>query len=127
MHPRLVGELTGDFLRNPRAVAIQFRYAFVTDDDGLKVLDITDPDAADSGASGVVRLKHPGVSMSHALMPTSANGPEGLAIIDVANRVPRLDQMFSADGALTTRAPCRSAASTLRCLRWSPTAKTDCA
>ena len=32
-----------DFLRNPRCVAIQFRYAFVTDDDGLKVVDITDP------------------------------------------------------------------------------------
>ena len=35
--------LTNGFLRNPRCVAIQFRYAFVTDDDGLKVLDITEP------------------------------------------------------------------------------------
>ena len=41
-HPRLAGQLTGDFLRNPRCVAIQFRYAFVTDDDGLKVVDITE-------------------------------------------------------------------------------------
>src|SRR5256886_2336500 len=43
MHPRLAGQYTGNFLRNPHCVAIQFRYAFVTDDDGLKILDITDP------------------------------------------------------------------------------------
>ena len=35
-HPRIVSEVTNGFLRNPRCVAIQFRYAFVTDDDGLK-------------------------------------------------------------------------------------------
>src|SRR5207247_1372062 len=36
--PRLVGELADGFLRNPRAVSVQFRYAFVTDEDGLKVV-----------------------------------------------------------------------------------------
>src|SRR3954468_3217045 len=40
--PTLVGELTAG-LKNPRAIAIQFRYAFITDDDGLKVIEITDP------------------------------------------------------------------------------------
>ena len=38
-NPRLIGELGG--FHNPRAVAVQFRYAFVTDDDGLKVVDIS--------------------------------------------------------------------------------------
>src|SRR5205823_9521170 len=37
--PILVGELMGK-LKNPRAVGVQFRYAFVTDDEGFKVLDI---------------------------------------------------------------------------------------
>ncbi len=30
-------------LKQPRAVAVQFRYAFVSDSEGLKVLDVTDP------------------------------------------------------------------------------------
>ena len=51
MHPRIAGELTNGFLRNPRCVAIQFRYAFVTDDDGLKVVDHHRSDAADSDSA----------------------------------------------------------------------------
>jgi len=43
LQPQIVGELTGDFLKNPRAIAVQFRYAFVTDEEGLKVIDITEP------------------------------------------------------------------------------------
>src|SRR4051794_11385081 len=39
-HPRIVGELTNGFLKNPRCIAIQFRYGFVTDDDGLKIVDL---------------------------------------------------------------------------------------
>jgi hypothetical protein len=105
-HPRIVGQLTGDFLHNPRCVAIQFRYAFVTDDEGLKILDITDPDRPVPVRSGFVRLKNAGrlyVARTYAYV---ANGPEGLAIIDVENpERPRLDQMFNAGGALNdTRA-----------------------
>ena len=106
MHPRLPGEFTGNFLRNPHCVAIQFRYAFVTDDDGLKVLDITDPDrpvpvpAESCGYTNAGRFY---VARTYAYV---ANGPEGLAIIDVENpERPRLDQMFNAGGALNdTRA-----------------------
>ena len=106
MHPRIAGQLTGDFLRNPKCVAIQFRYAFVTDDDGLKVLDITNPDRPIPVRSGFVRLKNAGrcyVARTYAYV---ANGAEGLAIIDVENpERPRLDQMFNAGGALNdTRA-----------------------
>ena len=105
-HPRIAGQLTGDFLRNPRCVAIQFRYAFVTDDDGLKILDITDPDRPIPVRSGFVRLRNAGrlyVSRTYAYV---ADGPEGLAIVDVENpERPRLDQMFNAGGALNdTRA-----------------------
>ena len=106
MNPRLAGQFTGSFLRNPHCVAIQFRYAFVTDDDGLKVFNITDPDRPAPVSGGVVRLQNPGrlyVARTYAYV---ANGPEGLAIIDVENpERPRLDQMFNAGGLLNdTRA-----------------------
>ena len=106
VNPRLAGQFTGNFLRNPRCVAIQFRYAFITDDDGLKVLNITDPDRPLPVSGGVVRLQTPGrlyVARTYAYV---ANGPEGLAIIDVENpERPRLDQMFNAGGLLNdTRA-----------------------
>jgi hypothetical protein len=106
MHPKLAGQYTGDFLRNPHCVAIQFRYAFVTDSEGLKVLDITDPYRPEPIRRAVVGLRNPGrlyVARTYAYV---ANGPEGLAIIDVENpEAPRLEQMFNADGQLNdTRA-----------------------
>jgi hypothetical protein len=106
MHPQIVGQVVDGFLRNPRCVAVQFRYAFVTDDDGLKVLDITEPDHPVPLKSAGVRLNRAGrlyVARTYAYV---ANGPEGLAIVDIENpEAPRLDQMFNADGAMNdTRA-----------------------
>ena len=106
MSPRLVGRFTGNFLRNPHCVAIQFRYAFVADEDGLKVLNVTDPERPVPVSSGVVRLQNPGrlyIARTYAYV---ANGPEGLAIIDVENpEQPHLEQMFNAGGLLNdTRA-----------------------
>jgi hypothetical protein len=101
-----VGELADGFLRNPRSIYVQFRYAFVTDDDGLKVLDISTPERPLPVRGAVVRLNNAQklyVARTYAFV---ANGPEGLAIIDVENpERPRLDQMFSAGGQLNdTRA-----------------------
>jgi hypothetical protein len=101
LHPRLAGQYSGAFLRNPHCVAIQFRYAFVTDDDGLKVLDITDPTRPVPVRGAVVPLHYAHrlyVARTYAYI---ANGPQGLAIVDVENpERPRLDQVFNADGAL---------------------------
>jgi hypothetical protein len=104
--PRLVGELADGFLRNPKAVAIQFRYAFVTDDDGLKVVDISNPVRPRAIPGAVVRLNDARklyVARTYAYV---ANGREGLAIVDVENpERPRLDMMYNANGALSdTRA-----------------------
>ncbi|MEY2546597.1 MAG: hypothetical protein QOG48_1714 [Verrucomicrobiota bacterium] len=100
-HPQIVGELTNGFLRNPRCIAVQFRYGFITDDDGMKVVDLTEPDGPVPVKNAFVALNHPGrlyVARTYAYV---ANGPEGLAIIDVENPArPRLDQMFNANGAL---------------------------
>lgn len=106
MNPRIEGEVTNGFLRNPRCVATQWRYAFVTDDDGLKVLDITNPAQPVPVNGGLVLLNNAQrlyVARTYAYV---ANGSEGLAIIDIENpERPRLDQMFNAGGALNdTRA-----------------------
>jgi hypothetical protein len=104
--PQIVGELTNGFLRNPRCVAIQFRYGFITDDDGLKIVDLTEPTRPVPIPRATVRLNHAGrlyVARTYAYV---ANGPQGLAIIDVENpERPFIDQMFNAGGALNdTRA-----------------------
>jgi hypothetical protein len=103
--PRLLGELTTG-LRNPRAIAIQFRYAFVADDDGLKVIDITEPTSPKLIPGATVPLNYAGrlyVARTYAYVP---NGPQGLAIINIENpEKPRLEQMYNAEGALNdTRA-----------------------
>jgi hypothetical protein len=105
-HPRIVGELTNGFLRNPRCIAIQFRYGFITDDDGLKIVDLTEPTRPIPLSRSTLRLNHAGrlyVARTYAYV---ANGPEGLAIVDIENpERPRLDQMFNGAGALNdTRA-----------------------
>jgi hypothetical protein len=88
-------------------VAVQFRYVFVLDDEGFKVLDVTD----------VTNLKAPGsprliegarvplrdarglyVARTYAYV---AAGAEGLVVIDVTTpEKPRLEQRFDAAGAL---------------------------
>ena len=106
LHPRLAGQYSGNFLRNPRCVAIQFQYALVTDDDGVKVIDLTNPEHPIPVRSGVIPLRSANRLYLARTYAYVANGPEGLAIIDIENpEKPRLDQMFNASGALNdTRA-----------------------
>src|SRR4030081_79771 len=60
MHPRIAGQLTNGFLRNPRCIAVQFRYGFITDDDGLKIVDLTEPTRPSPIPRATVRLNHAG-------------------------------------------------------------------
>ncbi len=104
--PRLIGELTGSFLKNPRAIAVQFLNAFVTDDEGLKVISLADPEHPRAVAGATVRLRDAHklyVARTYAYV---ANGAEGLAIINIENpEKPKLDQMFNAGGDINdTRA-----------------------
>jgi hypothetical protein len=88
-------------VRQPRSIAVQFRYAFVTDADGLKVLEITDPAHPRPIPSATVPIDHAGglyVARTYAYV---AGGPGGLTIVDVERpEQPRIDQTFTADGAL---------------------------
>ncbi len=99
--PRLAGELADGFLRNPHAIAIQFQYAFVTDDDGLKVISLADPEHPRALPRSVVRLRHAAKLYAARTYVYVADGADGLAIVDVQNpEHPRVEQMFTADGKL---------------------------
>ena len=96
--PRIVKKIE---LKEPHAVAIQFRYGFVVDKEGLKVVDVTVPEEARLVPGEFVPLADAHdvyVARTYAYV---ANGKDGVAIIDVENpEQPRLDQMFNAGGQL---------------------------
>jgi hypothetical protein len=98
--PTIVAELTSG-ITAPQSIAIQFRYAFLTDRDGLKVVDITNPTQPTLLPNATVPLKSARrlyVARTYAYV---ANGPEGVAIIDIERpQSPKLHQMFNADGKL---------------------------
>ncbi len=101
LHPRLVGQYRGSFLRNPRAVSVQFHYAFVTDEEGFKVFDVSNPNRPIPVPRSTVRLhdaKRFYLGRTYAYV---ANGKEGLAIIDIERPTrPRLYMKYNADGEL---------------------------
>jgi hypothetical protein len=99
LNPRITQQIEG--LRNPRALAVQFRYGFVVDDEGLKVLDMSTPESPKlvSGASvALADARDVYVARTYAYV---ANGREGIAIVDVEQpEKPRLDQTFNAGGKI---------------------------
>jgi hypothetical protein len=102
MKPRVAAEIPAPAITKPKAIAIQFRYAFVVDDQGVKVIDLTWMDQPKLVKSAVVPLQDANdvyVARTYAYV---AAGAQGLAIIDVENpEAPRLEKLFTADGAIT--------------------------
>jgi hypothetical protein len=98
LKPLIVNRIS---LKHPQAVAIQFRYAFVVDEEGLKVIDVTMPEQARVAGGAAVPLADAHdvyVARTYAYV---ANGKEGIAIVDVEQpEHPRLEQMFNANGTL---------------------------
>ncbi|HVO29347.1 MAG TPA: hypothetical protein VMV18_01370 [bacterium] len=99
-HPRLIRTL-GEPLDRPRMSAVQFRYAFVADEKGIEVLDVTDP-------ANVVVVPKAHVTMDDARFAVPlrtylyvANGKKGVAIVDITRpEAPALVQNYDADGAI---------------------------
>jgi LVIVD repeat len=97
--PVVVGVLGPDVVKEPRAVAAQFRYAFVCDAEGVKVLDATDLEKP------VPVAKVP-LAEAHNIYPARtyayvAAGSQGLVILDIENpEKPRIDQVFDAGGCI---------------------------
>ena len=99
--PRVTANIGAPALNDPRGIAVQFRYAFVVDRDGLKVLDVTDLSQPKPVANALVPLEDArNVYVARTYAYVSA-GKQGLAIVDVENPgVPKLDQLFTAEGQL---------------------------
>jgi len=96
--PKIVSEIAFD---SPRAVALQFRYLFVTTARGFEVVDVTAPSRPRKLPDATVPLNGAGgftVARTYAYV---ANGREGLAIIDVKKpQAARLFRKWGADGNL---------------------------
>ena len=97
--PTVTSVLGAPEIACPTGVQVQFRYAFVTDSYGLKVLDITDPGRPVFKSSlEVPDARNLYVARTYAYI---AAGKLGLAIIDVTNpEVPFLDQVYNANGCI---------------------------
>jgi hypothetical protein len=99
--PKLVTVLGAPDIIEPRGIGIQFRYAFVIDRSGMKVLDITDlahPVAIHGAEIPLVDARNIYVARTYAYV---AGGKQGVVIINVESpRHPTLDQTFDAGGTL---------------------------
>ena len=98
LNPRIISRVA---FKHPRAIAIQFRYGFIVDDEGFKTLDISRPEqprVIDGASVSLARAHDVYVARTYAYV---ANGENGVAIIDVTRPdKPRLDQMYNAGGKL---------------------------
>jgi len=89
-------------MQQARAAALQFRYLFVVDASGMRVLDVTIPENAKLVESAHVPLAEAHrvyVARTYAYV---AAGKDGLVIVDVENpQRPRIYQKFDADGQIS--------------------------
>ena len=101
LQPKIVKKLA---FNQPKAIAVQFLYAFVVDSAGLHVVDIKELQSKGEAtviSGATVPLNHAHdiyVARTYAYV---ANGEEGIAIIDVEKPdQPKLDQTFNAEGRI---------------------------
>lgn len=94
LHPVVVATLQG--IEKPTGIAVQFRYAFVTDAKGLHTIDITDASRPRLAASvPIADARNVYVARTYAYV---AGGKEGVVIVDVEKpEKPFIDQVFSED------------------------------
>jgi hypothetical protein len=97
--PRIVTTLGPDVLHHPKAVAVQFRYAFVCDADGISVLDVTQL------CSPVLVNKLPLHEANAIYLARTyayvAAGSQGLVILDIENPEHlKIDQVYNAGGCI---------------------------
>jgi hypothetical protein len=99
--PRITATIDAPFLDDPRGIAVQFRYAFVVDGEGLKVLDVTDlaqPRPLSQAHLALQDARNIYIARTYAYVSA---GKQGVAIVDVEKpHAPKLDQVFNAQGRL---------------------------
>ena len=98
-HPAVTSVVGEPFLKHPRAVQAQFRYAYACDAEGIKVLDITDL-AHPQPVSTLPMRDARNIYLARTYAYVAA-GPDGLVILDIERPTePRVDQVFNAGGCI---------------------------
>jgi len=101
LNPRIVKRIGAPEFNQPKAIAIQFRYGFVADLDGLKVLDVSNPAKAQVINGAFVKASRANdvyIARTYAYV---AAGNNGILIVDVKNpEKPIAIQSFTADGKI---------------------------
>jgi hypothetical protein len=101
LQPRVVAQVGAPELVGPQGVAIQFRYAFVVDRQGLKVFDVTSLDRPRWIPGAFVPLedaRNVYVARTYAYV---AGGKQGMIIVNVERpEHPAIEQEFTAGGAI---------------------------
>ena len=99
--PQITATIAGPELNDPRAIAVQFRYAFLIDREGVKVLDVTDlahPKLIPNALVPFADARNIYVARTYAYVSA---GKQGIGIVDVETPTsPKLDQFFTAAGQL---------------------------
>lgn len=101
LNPKVAATVGTEFLREPQGVQVQFRYAFVTDAEGLKTIEVTDPAAPRAVSGALAPIEGAGrvyVSRTRAFV---AAGQRGMVIVDITNpEAPAIEREFNAGGAM---------------------------
>ena len=101
LKPVVTAEIGAPDLVQATGVAAQFRYAFVTDRDGLKVLDITDlarPRVVKGAMLPISDARNITVARTYGYVSAGRNG---MAIVNLERpEHPELDRMFNAGGPM---------------------------
>ena len=98
LNPKVMAQIA---LNDVRATAVQFRYLFVTDSQGLQIVDITHPNAPRIVPGARVPLDDAQRVYVTRTFAYVAAKRQGLAIIDVERaEKPWLYEMFNADGQI---------------------------
>jgi hypothetical protein len=101
LKPELVAQVGAPYLIQPHGIAVQFRYAFIVDREGLKVFDITHLDhplPVDGAKVQIEDARNIYVARTYAYVSA---GKQGVAIVDIERpEQPKLDQFFNANGVM---------------------------
>jgi hypothetical protein len=97
--PEIKAIIGKKYLHKPTSVAAQFRYAYISDEEGVKVFNIDNPE----NPKPVSKIKIPHVHSIYLARTYAylAAGKLGLVILDIEHpENPKVDQIFNADGQI---------------------------
>jgi hypothetical protein len=95
--PKITSIVGEKHLKGAKMSAVQFRYCYVCDEEGVKILDATD--LAKPVPKAVLRVPEAHSIYLARTYAYVAAGSRGLAILDITNaEEPKVDQVFSAGG-----------------------------